>query len=214
MPDRSYYMERIAAVTSRGASFLRELAGKLRTAQPRTLALALGVLVLTGVGTCMIARRAPTRAPAPAPVSARAGAPATPVVANPVQNPASVVIPSAPSPGPVPTTSRIEFVTVPAVEATVSWGKTRLGRILPRTPLVVTRPRDSGPLDVIVRAEGFLPVHTRANTFGDTRLLVKLTTEEEKPMLFGYRAPIDAGIPLTDPSLLAPPAPPLVPSWP
>jgi hypothetical protein len=77
----------------------------------------------------------------------------------------------------------------------VRWGKTRLGVIAPRKPLVVIRPRDSGPLDVIVTAEGFLPVHTRAHTFADSKVMVKLTTEDQKHTLLGYRAPIDAGVP-------------------
>jgi hypothetical protein len=62
-------------------------------------------------------------------------------------------------------------------------------------PLVVTRPRDSGPLDVIVHAAGYMPVHTRAHTFADTKIGVKLTRPDQKPTLFGYRAPIDAGPP-------------------
>jgi hypothetical protein len=86
----------------------------------------------------------------------------------------------------------------PAVNATVTWGKTRLGVIAPKQPLVVVRPRDSGPLDVIVRAPGYLPVHTRAHTFGDNRVMVKLTTPELKNTLLGYRAPIDAGTLLPD----------------
>jgi hypothetical protein len=96
-----------------------------------------------------------------------------------------------------PTKATIIFQTMPPANATVFWGRTRLGRIKPQRPLVVVRPRDSGPLDVMIRAEGFLPVQTRAHTFGDTRLAVKLTRVEEKSTLFGYRAPLDdAGVPL------------------
>ena len=96
-----------------------------------------------------------------------------------------------------PTKATIIFQTVPPANAIVLWGNTRLGRIKPQRPLVVVRPRDSGPLDVMIRAPGFLPVQTRAHTFGDTRLVVKLTRVEEKSTLFGYRAPLDdAGVPL------------------
>jgi hypothetical protein len=104
----------------------------------------------------------------------------------------------APAPPPSdPTKATIIFQTVPPANAIVFWGRTRLGRIKPQRPLVVVRPRDSGPLDVVIRAEGFLPVQTRAHTFGDTRLAVKLTRVEEKSTLFGYRAPLDdAGVPL------------------
>jgi hypothetical protein len=85
------------------------------------------------------------------------------------------------------------------------WGKTVLGRIAPGAPLVVRRPRDSGPLDVSVIAAGYLTVHTRAYTFADSRVSVKLTTLDQKPALFGYRAPLDAGVPSED-ALNAPPA--------
>ena len=63
------------------------------------------------------------------------------------------------------------------------------------------RPRDSGPLDLTIRASGFLPVHTRAYSFTDSRVAVKLTPPSEKNKLFGYReepaANPDAGVPAT-----------------
>jgi hypothetical protein len=67
--------------------------------------------------------------------------------------------------------------------------------IIPRDEyLVVVRSRDSGPLDVIVRAKGFLPVQTRAYTFSDQNVAVKLTPLDNKSELFGYRVPLDAGV--------------------
>jgi hypothetical protein len=92
-----------------------------------------------------------------------------------------------------PNTATVVFVTVPNVTATVFWGRKLLGKILPGKPLVVVRPRDSGPLDVIVRTAGYMPVQTRAHTFSDTRVLVKLTPPDKKTELLGYRIPIDAG---------------------
>jgi hypothetical protein len=89
--------------------------------------------------------------------------------------------------------AHIYFTTVPGAYATVTWGKKLLGRIAPRQALVVVRPRDSGPLDVVVRAAGYMPVQVRAHTFSDTRVAVKLTTVEQKSTLLGYRLPIDAG---------------------
>ena len=108
--------------------------------------------------------------------------------------PAPSITPAAPSPR-----VKIVFKTIPPGPATVSWGKKKLGFIKPRAPLVVERPRDSGPLDVIVRAEGCVPVHTRAYTFTDSTLLVKITPIDKKNTLFGYReAPPpdeDGGVP-------------------
>jgi len=110
---------------------------------------------------------------------------------------ASATPPAAGAPASDPTKATIIFQTFPPAHATVLWGNTRLGRILPQRPLVVVRPRDSGPLDVVIRAPGFLPVQTRAQTFGDTRLAVKLTRVDQKSTLFGYRVPLDdAGVPL------------------
>jgi hypothetical protein len=82
-------------------------------------------------------------------------------------------------------------------------------------PLVVVRPRDSGPLDLVIRAAGFLPVHTRAYTFSDSRVAVKLTPVEEKNTLFGFRAEVppvgaanpDGGAPPPAPVPVPPPPP-------
>jgi hypothetical protein len=105
---------------------------------------------------------------------------------------------SAPPAPPSPNV-KIVFTVIPSntKKATVTWGKKRLGIIAPHAPVVVTRPRDSGPLDVIVRADGFVPVQTRAYTFADSKVAVKLTKLEEKNTLLGYREelPPDGGAP-------------------
>lgn len=107
--------------------------------------------------------------------------------------------PPAP-PKPLSPTVRILFQTVPAEKAEVRTGRKVLGLIKGRgKPLILERPRDSGPLDVTVRAEGYLPVHTRAYTFTDSKVFVKITKEEDKHTLFGYRAELppepDGGVP-------------------
>ena len=139
--------------------------------------------------------------------------------------------PSAPGEAPTavladPTKVQIVIATTPPANATVTWGKAKLGRIKPRQPLVLVRDRDSGPLDVVVRAPGYLPVQTRAHTFSDARVFVKLTPISMKSTLLGYRAPLDAGIGMGDggvpetltgmpPSLTGPTlAPPGVPAQP
>jgi hypothetical protein len=98
-----------------------------------------------------------------------------------------------------PDTVRIFIQTVPPRKAMVKWGGKSLGTIPVPRALVVERPRDSGPLDLVIRAAGFLPVHTRAYTFSDSRVAVKLTPPSDKNKLFGYRedpAPHpDAGAP-------------------
>ena len=65
----------------------------------------------------------------------------------------------------------------------------------------MTRPRDSGPLDVVVRAEGCIPVQTRAYTFEDSKVAVKVTPNDQKNTLLGYREeiPADGGMPAGNP---------------
>jgi hypothetical protein len=100
--------------------------------------------------------------------------------------------PASPS-APLSNKVTITINVIPSVNATVSWGKTRLGVIKPRSVLVVQRPRDSGPLDLLIRANGYLPVQTRAFTFGDNKLAVRLTPLDQKSTLIGYREDLDAG---------------------
>jgi hypothetical protein len=107
---------------------------------------------------------------------AAAGAPAPAAAAKP---PSSMV--------------RIVFTVLPSSKrATVQWGKKRLGVIGPHAPLIVQRPRDSGPLDVVVRAEGCVPVQTRAYTFEDSKVAVKVTPHDQKNTLLGYREELPA----------------------
>ncbi len=93
---------------------------------------------------------------------------------------------------------RIVFTIIPSnKKAMVFWGKKRLGVIAQHAPLIVTRPRDSGPLDVVVKSDGFVTVQTRAYTFADSKVAVKLTKLDEKNTLLGYREelPPDGGMP-------------------
>ncbi len=172
-----------------------------RSMLPRARRAAIGgALVLaaaaTGIGWQLSNARAtpPERAPSPAAAASTPVAASTPGAAAPAPAGSPTAAPDGGSAA-NSTTARIEFSTVPGAYASVTWGSKLLGRIAPHRPLVVVRPRDSGPLDVIVRAHGFLPVHTRAHTFADSKVEVKLTRPEDKNTLFGYREPLDAGVP-------------------
>jgi len=100
-------------------------------------------------------------------------------------------------------TVHISIQTSPSRKALVKWGRKTLGVIPTPRALVVERPRDSGPLDLVIYAGGYMPVHTRAYTFSDQHVAVKLTPPSEKNTLFGYReepAPNpDAGAPAAEP---------------
>ena len=106
---------------------------------------------------------------------------------------------AAPAPPAEPSPNvRIVFTIVPTTKkAMVFWGKKRLGIIAPHAPLIITRPRDSGPLDVVVKSDGYVTVQTRAYTFADNKVSVKLTALDEKNTLLGYREelPPDGGVP-------------------
>jgi hypothetical protein len=153
-------------------------------------------VLLAGVGIGLALRKRANATP-PEAAAPLATAPVAPVAVTPPDGKkpelAANVQPAQPQPQ--DDKAHITFTTVPSTNATVVWGKTQLGRITPKQPLVVVRPRDSGPIDVMVYAPGYLPVQTRAHTYGDTRIQVKLTTPDNKQTLFGYRAPLDAGPP-------------------
>ena len=87
------------------------------------------------------------------------------------------------------TAGATETVTVklqvePPRVAHVLWGAKDLGT----APLEVKRPRGSGPLDLILRAPGYLTLHTRAFTDKDDRLAVRLVPEVDAVSQFGYPA--------------------------
>ncbi|HEX4404196.1 MAG TPA: hypothetical protein VH560_05175 [Polyangia bacterium] len=129
---------------------------------------------------------------------------APPFVATPATTPPAV---------PVAPTVKITLITVPVQKRVmVFWGKKRLGIIAPHAPLIIQRPRDSGPLDLIFQCEGFVPVQTRAYTFGDSKVAVKLTPLDQKNTLLGYREEVPPEAPATPdggtPAALPPPATP------
>jgi hypothetical protein len=112
-----------------------------------------------------------------------------------VAAPTPANVADAGSPAELSAKVKVVFQTIPPEKATVLWGKKPIGLIRGKNkPLIIERPRDSGPMDVVVKAQGYVPVHSRAYTFTDTRLYVKLTKVEEKKTLFGYREELpDAG---------------------
>jgi hypothetical protein len=150
--------------------------------------LVVGAITCLGLGAVAIALAAAPPNGTPPGGALPAGAPPLPIdVAAP---------PADKTPSP---TVRIIITVLPSTKkAMFFWGKKRLGVIAQHAPLIVQRPRDSGPLDLVVKSDGCLPVQTRAYTFGDSKFAVKLTPVEEKNTLLGYREelpPPDAGAP-------------------
>ena len=130
---------------------------------------------------------------------------AMPLAVVAVADDAGAPVPTAPAAAPKPPSPnvRIVFTVLPSTKkATVFWGKKKLGVIAQHAPLIVQRPRDSGPLDVVVRADGCVPVQTRAYTFEDSKVAVKVTPIDQKNTLLGYREEIpagDGGVPASNP---------------
>jgi hypothetical protein len=158
----------------------------------RSLWLLAGWVALAGC-----ARPAPAPAPQPAPtvavappviqqavaVAAPAVQPPTPTsTENASDQPAGDLVGEEPERDPRSATVTIKVLTEPRRPAHVVWGRKDLGA----TPLEIVRPRNSGPLDLVVVAPGFLPLHTRALTDRDDTLTVRLYGENEGPSLLGY----------------------------
>jgi hypothetical protein len=185
--------------------------GTTKAALRRTLTVAGGVAALATalagvIFTVARAQSAPTAGAAAGSAgvtpSAAPGAPNAPPAQVDVQNEPPTTAP----------TVRIVIKVVPPNNATVTWGNKRLGLIKPKAPLIFERPRDSGPIDVVVKSQGYVTVHTRAYTFTNNVLAVKLTPVDKKNTIYGYREEVppetDGGVPGVGPPVpgAAPPA--------
>ena len=81
-------------------------------------------------------------------------------------------------------TIKVKVVVDPRRQARVMWGSKDFGL----APLEIERPRNSGPLDLVVVAPGYLPFHARAFTDRDDVLVPHLYAPAEAPQLLGYRS--------------------------
>jgi hypothetical protein len=131
-------------------------------------------------------------APAPPPVAP------TPAPVPPTAVTTTVSARLSPDAGAAPSPNvKLVVRTFPGKKGVVMWGSKRLGFIDRNMPLVIERPRDSGPLDLVIRVQDFVPVHTRAYTFSDANIDVKITPLDKKDTIYGYKEPLppDAGVP-------------------
>lgn len=137
-----------------------------------------------GVGTSAVAAVAESgeAATAPAELAAPTGAPSfapTPAAPEPDGIVAEVVEENLQAPN-----VRLRLEVVPkSARAQVFWGRKNLGQ----APLDLQWPRRSGPLEIVVRAEGYLDFHTRLFTDRDDRWVVRMVTPAERSSLLGYR---------------------------
>ena len=168
---------------------------------------ALGSLTAAGVLAAVLALRVHAEPPPSPAAAAQASLPAP---ADPA-GAAAAAAEQAKETAPATPNVRLVFKVVPPNIATVTWGSKRLGIIKPKAPLIIERPRDSGPMDVVFKSQGYVTVHTRIYTFTNSTLAVKLTPVDKKNTLYGYREelpPDDAAAGAGGaPGMMAPPPP-------
>jgi hypothetical protein len=152
----------------------------------------------SGAGTS-----AQPQAPAPPTAPPENGSTGAPPSAPPAAPPENAQAPAPPVPKPRPAKIKITVRSNPP-KAYVRWGK----KVLGQTPVILERPRDSGPVDLVVFAEGFFPVHTRAYTFHNDAIAVRLTKLEDRMTLFGAKKELEAPPAEAPPPALSPDAPP------
>lgn len=80
-------------------------------------------------------------------------------------------------------TVELNLKTSPNVKASVYHGKEFLGSV----PLRLTWPKDTGALDLTLKASGYLTVNTRIYTYRDDRVTVNMFKVDEAHKLFGYK---------------------------
>ena len=90
---------------------------------------------------------------------------------------------------PLSETVTLTLTISPPVKAVVMWGSKQLARIAPDKPTVeLQRPRNTGPLDLEIRAEGFLPHHTRLYSDRNDKVTVRLVRPADASSLLGFRS--------------------------
>ena len=77
----------------------------------------------------------------------------------------------------------ITLKTSPRVRASVYHGKELLGT----TPLRLVWPKDTGSLDIKLKASGYLTVNSRLYTHRNDRVTVNMFKVDQAHLLFGYK---------------------------
>jgi hypothetical protein len=161
----------------------------------------LGLIACNGGRPGPVSPRAPDSAVPPARVAAAPPQPAQPSAAKP----RAPILPDAAPPqgeaelpleeqeaNPDSETVTLRLSISPPARGEVLWGQRRMGRFSPAAmDLEFTRPRGSGPLDLELRAEGFLIHHTRLFADRNDKTTVRLYRAEDAVGLLGYQPPPD-----------------------
>lgn len=160
----------------------QKIGGRLKGRRGVALVSLAGGSVLVGCLGLLLTLRVHAETPPPSP----AGAASLPAPADPAGAAAAAAEEAKEAVATTPNV-RLVFKAVPPNTVTVTWGNKRLGIIKPKAPLIIERPRDSGPMDVVYKSQGYVTVHTRIYTFTNSTLAVKLTPIDKKNTIYGYR---------------------------
>lgn len=136
----------------------------------------------------------PPAPPVRAPVVAPPAAPAPPVVAAPEVDEAADEDLDTEAPEQDPASANVKLridVSPKSARPTVFWGKRKLGD----SSVTIERPRRSGPVDIMITANGFLDYHTRLFTDRDDKLSIVMVRATEAGNMLGYKRKPDAGEP-------------------
>jgi len=89
-------------------------------------------------------------------------------------------------------TVNLKLSVTPPVKALVMWGAKQVARLSPGSmDTELSRPRGSGPVDLEIKAEGFMPYHTRLYADRSDKVGVRLYRVEEAPGLLGYKRSVE-----------------------
>jgi hypothetical protein len=128
-----------------------------------------------------------TSAPSPKPAPGAPVAATEPPSAKVADDELKVEEPEA---NPYSETVTLRLTVTPQAKALVMWGGKQVAKLGPGSmDAEIVRPRGSGPVDLEIKAEGYLPYHTRLYSDRSEKLNARLYRPEEAPSLFGYKRP-------------------------
>jgi hypothetical protein len=85
-------------------------------------------------------------------------------------------------------TVTLRLSVTPPVKALATWGAKQLAKLAPGDmEAEIVRPRGSGPLDLEIKAEGYMTYHTRLYADRGDKVSIRLYRTEDAPSLFGFR---------------------------
>jgi hypothetical protein len=89
-------------------------------------------------------------------------------------------------------TVTLKLSVTPQVKALVTWGAKQIAHLAPGSmDTEISRPRGSGPVDLEIKAEGFMTYHTRLYADRSDKVNVRLYRVEEAPGLLGYKRSVE-----------------------